>query len=69
MLSIDKEDASFVYTLIPTVSIRSKVMLATSTRADQIMKVIAENSTEEIKPPIKSQRKIIIQSTGSIVPQ
>jgi hypothetical protein len=33
------------------------------------MKVIAENSTEEIKPPIKSQRKIIIQSTGSIVPQ
>jgi poly-gamma-glutamate synthesis protein (capsule biosynthesis protein) len=58
MLSIDMKGSSIMYTLIPIISVRSKVMVASSTQADSIAQTIADNSSEELRDTIKFQKKV-----------
>lgn len=58
VLSVIKKDGGIFFTLLPVISVRSHALLATSTRATEILTTIAKNSSVEIRNQILTTGKI-----------
>ena len=57
-LSLEEDNKNIVYTILPIISTRSRVSMATGSAQDSIVEVIRENSSESLKEQIEA-RKIV----------